>query len=38
MQMARLTVDCWPYYCAMKHLSRAHKQRTQLQRSGSSRP
>ncbi|KAI3425818.1 hypothetical protein D9Q98_007793 [Chlorella vulgaris] len=34
MQMARLTVNCWPFYCAMKHISRAHKDRTQQQRSG----
>lgn len=32
MQMARLTVDCWPYYTTMKNLSRAHKQRKQAGR------
>lgn len=27
LQMARLTVGCWPYHCTMKNVSRAHKQR-----------
>jgi hypothetical protein len=32
MQMARLTVNCWPFYTTMKNISRAHKQRKALHR------
>jgi hypothetical protein len=32
MQMARLTVDCWPWHTTMKNLARAHKQRNALRR------